>query len=71
MNYLKRLLFGAFSTLLLAAGFARAADRLDPVTNDLSKSGQEMRGAPDCVTMCDEVSNAAPDCVTMCDEVSD
>ncbi len=31
MNASKRLILGVISTLLLAAGFARAADRLDPM----------------------------------------
>jgi hypothetical protein len=35
MNSIKRLVFGVISSLLLAAGFVRAADRLDPMTNSL------------------------------------
>jgi hypothetical protein len=71
MNHSKRLLFGALSSLLLAVGFVRAADRFDPVTNDLtSKAGQQLYGTPDCTQLCDEVS-ATPDCTQLCDEVSD
>jgi hypothetical protein len=71
MNHSKRLLFGALSSLLLAVGFVRAADRFDPVTNDLtSKAGQQLYGSPDCTQLCDEVS-ASPDCTQLCDEVSD
>lgn len=33
MNASKRLLLGVVSTLLLAAGFARAADRFDPMNH--------------------------------------
>jgi len=33
MNTRKRYLYGLISTLLFAAGFARAAERFDPVTH--------------------------------------
>jgi len=39
MNSTKRLVLGVLSSLLLAAGFARAADRLDPMNQSLSTSG--------------------------------
>jgi hypothetical protein len=70
MKNTKRLLFGALSSLLLAAGFVRAADRLDPVTSQLADAAQAMRGSPDCAQFCDEVSSAM-DCAQFCDEVSD
>ena len=35
MNTTKRLVFGVLSCLLLAAGFAQAADRLDPMNRIL------------------------------------
>ena len=38
MNSIQRLVFGVISSLLLAIGFVRAADRLDPMTNSLSSS---------------------------------
>jgi hypothetical protein len=38
MTTLKRLLLGIISSLLLAAGFAHAADRLDPMTQTLHRS---------------------------------
>jgi hypothetical protein len=38
MNITKRLFLGVFSTLLLAAGFAQAADRFDPIALSLNRS---------------------------------
>ena len=38
MNTTKRLLLGVISSLLLAIGFARAADRLDPMSSSLAVS---------------------------------
>jgi hypothetical protein len=38
MNITKRFCLGVISTLLLAAGFAHAADRLDPITQSLGAS---------------------------------
>jgi hypothetical protein len=46
--------FGLISSLSLAAGFARAADRLDPVSN-ASPAGHPtsaMKPAPDTTTLC-------------------
>ena len=45
MNTIKRLVLGVLSCLLLAAGFVRAADRLDPLTQTL-RVGNESVGAP-------------------------
>jgi len=44
MKTTKRMLFGLFSSLLLAIGFARAADVLDPISRSLSAADQD-RGA--------------------------
>ncbi len=38
MNATKRLVLGVVSTLLLAAGLVRAADRLDPMGHAMSPS---------------------------------
>jgi len=38
MNTTKRFLFGVLSSLLLAAGFARAADGFDPMTKTLGST---------------------------------
>ena len=35
MNTTKRLIFGVLASLLLAVGFANAADRLDPVSKSV------------------------------------
>jgi hypothetical protein len=43
MNTLKRLVLGIISSLLLAAGFAQAADRLDPMTQSLHSSIATLR----------------------------
>ncbi len=50
-----RLLLGVLSGLLLWAGFANAANRLDPLTNHLNAaSSQAPSGtAPDCGSYCD------------------
>jgi hypothetical protein len=57
MNSTKRLFLGGLSSLLLAAGFARAADRLDPMNQSLHSStmglvvcgGPPPPPAPPCV----------------------
>ncbi len=58
MNTSKRLIFGILSSILLAVGFAKAADRLDPMTGSIQHSvgiplqegGDPDRpdGAPNC-----------------------
>lgn len=55
MKNLKRFLFGAFSSLLLTAGFVRAADRLDPMSRTLTSvdTGIAQLGAPDSSMECD------------------
>jgi hypothetical protein len=48
MNSPKRLIFGVLSCLLLATGFAQAADRIDPMTNGVpltSKGRSERLGS--------------------------
>lgn len=56
MNSAKRLVLGVVSTLLLAAGLARAADRLDPMSQSdrLTLGGTVVTGAsvPPCTLPC-------------------
>ena len=57
MNTTKRLLLGVFSSLLLAVGFARAADRVDPMSVSLSSnldSPVAYGPAEPCVPPCDD-----------------
>jgi hypothetical protein len=59
----KRLLFGVLSSLLLAVGFARAAERFDPVSREIENrldapapdgtTGGELRATGDCNWNCD------------------
>jgi hypothetical protein len=58
MNSITRLVYGLISSLLLAAGFVRAADRFDPMTNSLRVStGHDSLGAaPPCIMPCDIAS---------------
>ena len=60
MKSIKRLVFGVISSLLLAAGFVRAADRLDPMTNSLRySSGNGVVGmTPPCTDPCEIASQA-------------
>lgn len=50
-----RLLLGVLSGLMLSAGFVNAANRLDPLANQLNAtSSQATRTtAPDCTSYCD------------------
>jgi hypothetical protein len=53
MKNTKRLVFGLISSLLLAVGFVRAADSLDPVVKDAAVSSSQTLGvADDCSTQC-------------------
>lgn len=53
MKTSKRLVFGLLSSLLLAVGFVRAADRLDPMNNEPSVSvGGPMAPAEGCTNPC-------------------
>lgn len=38
MNTTKRLIFGILSSVLLAVGFAKAADQFDPMTRNIQHS---------------------------------
>jgi hypothetical protein len=58
MNNKKRYLFGLISTLLLAIGFARAAERFDPMNPALGSSQVQTSGvAPDCNAVCNYYLN--------------
>jgi len=58
MKNIKRLVFGIVSSLLLAAGFARAADQLDPVVVDASVAASQSLGvADDCSLPCDDATD--------------
>ena len=56
MNSTKRLIFGVVSTLLLAVGFVRAADRLDPMSQGLRATASDIvvadGGTPPCAAPC-------------------
>ena len=61
MNSITRLVSGLLSSLLLAAGFVRAADRFDPINNSLNRpESQDSLGisAPCVVTPCEMISRA-------------
>jgi hypothetical protein len=56
MNKTKRFLFGVLSSLLLAAGFARTADGLDPITQGIDSttdSAIASRASDACTPPCD------------------
>lgn len=58
MKNIKRLILGVVSSLLLAAGFVWAADRLDPVVVDVRAPAAVPDGvAFTCVVSCDHVSD--------------
>lgn len=54
MNSITRLVYGLLSSLLLAAGFVRAADRFDPTNNSSTNSfGESQLGiAAPCTEPC-------------------
>lgn len=53
MKTTKRLVFGLLSSLLLAVGFVRAADRFDPVLKGSNDSSNTTMSAADgCTTQC-------------------
>ena len=60
MNSITRLIYGLLSSLLLAAGFVRAADRFDPTNNSLKlpTRAESMRAAPSCTVPCEIASHA-------------
>ena len=57
MNTIKRLILGSLSSILLAIGFARAADYLDPITQSLhaTSNGLAPRPAQNCTTPCNNI----------------
>ena len=57
MKNLKRLVFGVLSSLLLAVGFTRAADRLDPMSQSVlvNEGNVVTASTPDCGSLCDVV----------------
>ena len=61
MKSINRLVLGILSSLLLAAGFVRAADRLDPMSNSLSLSNDNTTVgiAVPCTVPCDIASETA------------
>ena len=62
MHTIQRFLLGILSSALFAVGFARAADRLDPV-NDNSATGMTVvsKSAPDSATETWISGRSAPD----------
>lgn len=55
MNSLQRLLLGLLSSLLLAAGFAQAATKCDPLTTQTARSGAPgLRAHTPCSIPCFE-----------------
>jgi len=53
MKNTKRFILGLVSSLLLSAGFVRAADNLDPVVRDARTSTEKTLGvAKGCATQC-------------------
>jgi hypothetical protein len=55
MKSIKRMMFGIVSSLLLSAGFARAAQHVDPMTQSIAPASQanvNMTPAPDCSMPC-------------------
>lgn len=50
MKNTKRLVLAVISSLLLAVGFVRAAEKLDPIAKSASEIVLEI--APDCGTSC-------------------
>jgi hypothetical protein len=55
MNKIKRLVLGVISSLLLAAGFAQAADSFDPLSRSLGSDVNTFAGAASepCSSLCD------------------
>jgi hypothetical protein len=60
MNTTKRLVLGFLSSLLLAVGFVRAADSLDPVLSNSSVPATKSLGLADnCTTNCWAIDDAS------------
>lgn len=62
MKNTTRLVLGVLSSLFLAVGLARAADRLDPVRLNTPSANGVTASAPDCTQAC----ASAPDCTQAC-----
>ena len=76
MKTTNRFILGLTSSLLLAAGFARAADRLDPVVNHSASSSANLQVADGCSTQCWAIENETPmqvadGCSTQCWAIGD
>lgn len=54
MNNNKRFFLGLLSSLLLACGFVRAAERMDPMTSSQGSIHSTLRtgGGPECIALC-------------------
>jgi hypothetical protein len=52
MKTITRLVLGVVSSLLVSAGFYRAAGRLDPLFNVDLSSGQPDLSGPSCIAPC-------------------
>lgn len=65
MKNLTRLLLGLTSSLLLAAGFLRAAERLDPMSTDAPTlpPANVVGAAPPCSLPCAEPERRTPESV--------
>jgi hypothetical protein len=60
MNSTKRFLLGVLSSLLLAVGFVRAANQIDPLTQSMGSSTATsvMDPIPPCTTACEDTSGS-------------
>jgi hypothetical protein len=74
MKKLIRLAFGIVSSLFLAVGLARAADKLDPINQALRTQEQNVAApAPDTTQYCNIVGHGAPapDTTQYCNVIDD
>jgi len=53
MKNLKRFVLGVLSSLLFTVGFARVADQLDPMSQNLPDNDTAISSTPDCTSLCD------------------
>jgi ABC-type amino acid transport substrate-binding protein len=60
MNTTKRFIFGALASLLLAVGFANAADRLDPMSRSVGTTVGVTDDDPPPGPPCDEGGGGEP-----------
>ena len=72
---MKRWVLGFCSTLFLAAGLVRAADKLDPLSRELTSTKGQLSSTQNCTTTCqlvtDESISSAPACSQMRDIAQD